>query len=239
VRGKVLERAHTATYTYLRLQGAGGEVWAAVPRADVEVGEQVSVVGATLMTDFQGKEFNRKFDRIYFGNLGSAPMAGRAANDGAPAPMAPPAGMPEMAGGPGGPMMGDSGSVSAAEVAARHAAAAAGPSDAGDVKVAKARGSGARTVAEVFAQRASLREKRVAVRGKVVKYAPGIMGLNWMHLRDGTGSAEKANQDLTVTTTDTAAVGDVVTAKGVVRTDKDFGAGYTYPVIVQEAEVAR
>jgi len=94
-------------------------------------------------------------------------------------------------------------------------------------------------VAEVWAQKDKLKDAPVAVRGKVVKFLPGIMGKNWLHLRDGSGSREKGDDDITVTTSETAAVGDVVLVSGVVRIDKDFGAGYRYPVIVEEAKVSK
>jgi hypothetical protein len=124
-------------------------------------------------------------------------------------------------------------------MAAQHAAAAAGPSEVpvGDVKVAKASGADARTVAEIWAQRTSLKEKPVSIRGKVVKFNEGIMGKNWVHLRDGTGASGKDN-DLTITTADKTNVGEVVLVKGTVRVDKDFGAGYAYPVIVEDAKVS-
>jgi len=123
-------------------------------------------------------------------------------------------------------------------MAAQHAAAAAGPEDVGDVKVPRAAGADAHTVAEVWAQRVQLKEKSVAIRGKVVKFNENIMGKNWVHLRDGSGTAGKDN-DITVTTGDKVAVGDVVTAKGTVRVDKDFGAGYAYPVIVEDAKLSK
>jgi hypothetical protein len=124
-------------------------------------------------------------------------------------------------------------------MAAQHAVAASGPSEVGDVKVAKATGADARTVAEVWAQRKALKDKPVTIRGKVVKFNPGIMGKNWLHLRDGSGTADKKDNDITITTADTVAVGDVVTAKGKVLVEKDFGAGYAYPVIIEEAKVAK
>ena len=43
----------------------------------------------------------------------------------------------------------------------------------------------------------------------------------------------------TRTTSDSAAVGDVVVVKGTVRLDKDFGAGYAYPVIVEDAKITK
>ncbi len=65
------------------------------------------------------------------------------------------------------------------------------------------------------------------------------MGRNWIHIRDGSGSAEKSDFDLTVTTSEKAAVGDVVLVKGTLRFDQDFGSGYTYPVILEGAEFVK
>lgn len=94
---------------------------------------------------------------------------------------------------------------------------------------------GGQTVADVFATKADLAGKPVKVRGKVVKFSPEIMGKNWIHLQDGTG-VSGAN-DLTVTTSATAQTGDTVTISGILVTDKDFGYGYAYDVIVEDAEV--
>lgn len=124
-------------------------------------------------------------------------------------------------------------------VAAQHASAAAGPADVGEIKVPKAEGPEGRTVAALHAERASLTGKPVSVRGKVVKFLPGIMGKNWVHLRDGSGSREKKDDDLTVTTSETVEVGAVVLAKGTVGVDRDFGSGYKYPVILEEATLSR
>ena len=108
-----------------------------------------------------------------------------------------------------------------------------------DVNVAKAEGADAKTVAEVWSARAVLRDRQISVHGKVVKFLPGIMGKNWLHLRDGSGDRAKGDNDLTVTTDDTVAVGDVVLVRGTVRTDQDFGSGYSYAVIVEEAKVSK
>jgi len=107
--------------------------------------------------------------------------------------------------------------------------------DIGDVKVAKAEGPGARTVAEIVGKRASLKDKQVVLRGKVVKFNPGIMGKNWIHLQDGTGTAKDGTNDVVVTTKETTQVGAVVVARGTVRTDVDLGSGYVYKVLVEEA----
>ena len=108
-----------------------------------------------------------------------------------------------------------------------------------DVKVAKATGANAYTVAEILTKPAALKDKPVQVRGKVVKYNSGIMGKNWVHLRDGSGSAADQTNDILVTTTEEAKLGDILTAKGVVRTDKDFGAGYAYKAMVEEAKLQK
>jgi hypothetical protein len=68
-----------------------------------------------------------------------------------------------------------------------------------------------------------------------VKFNSGIMGKNWLHVRDGTSSAADNTNDLLVTTTAPAKVGDVVTVKGVVHTDRDFGSGYAYKVLLEDA----
>ncbi len=229
--GKVAERLDAPPYSYLKLTTAQGEAWAAVPQSDVKVGAEVTVAGAMPMQGFESKTLKRKFDVVYFGTLG-----GGAAGVAAPAPMpGAPAGAPAGGGAMGGGAMGGG---AMPNIAAQHAAAAAGPAEVGDVKVEKASGADARTVSEVYAQRAALKEKAVTIRGKVVKYNEGIMGKNWVHLRDGTGAAGKDN-DLTITTGDKTAVGEVVVVKGTLRVDKDFGAGYAYPVIVEDAKVTK
>jgi len=96
---------------------------------------------------------------------------------------------------------------------------------------------GGLTVAEIWAGRVSLAGSTVSVRGRVVKFNPGIMGTNWLHLQDGSGSPANGTHDLAVTTPANVKVGDVVTATGPVAVDQDFGAGYTYPVIIREAAV--
>ena len=226
IKGKVLERLDAPPYSYLRLETAQGETWAAVPKVDAPKGAEVVVGGAMPMTEFESKTLKRKFAVIYFGTLGGE--AAPAAQAGAPMAGEPP---PGMAGGPppGGPPPG---------MAAQHAAAAAGPADVGSVKVPKATGNDGRTIAEVYAQRGQLKEKPVTIRGKVVKYNEGIMGRNWIHIRDGSGTAGKDN-DLTITTAEKAIVGDVVVVKGTVRVEKDFGAGYSYPVIVEDAKLSK
>ena len=92
-----------------------------------------------------------------------------------------------------------------------------------------------KTVAEIFAGKEDLAGKQVLVRGKVVKFLPEIMGKNWLHLQDGSGG--EGTNDLTVTTTAMAEVGDLVLVNGTVSLNRDFGYGYTYDVLLEDAEI--
>ncbi len=94
---------------------------------------------------------------------------------------------------------------------------------------------GGKTVGEIFAGKDNLAGKEVVLRGKVVKFSPQIMGKNWLHVQDGTGKTS-AN-DLTVTTADKAKVGDTVLITGKLSADKDFGYGYKYALIIEDAKV--
>jgi hypothetical protein len=111
--------------------------------------------------------------------------------------------------------------------------------DVKDVKVPKASGPDARTVAEIVTKRMELKDKTIVVRGKVVKFTPEVLGKNWVHLRDGSGSASDNTHDVLVTTKDAAKIGDVVVAKGVVHTDRDLGSGYSYKVLVEDATLQK
>ncbi|MBI5693068.1 MAG: hypothetical protein HZC55_23575 [Verrucomicrobia bacterium] len=97
------------------------------------------------------------------------------------------------------------------------------------------RAAGGQTVAEIHAGKAKLAGKPVAVRGRVVKFNAMILGKNWLHIRDGSG-AEGTN-DLTVTTDTKVKVGDLVMINGTLATDRDFGSGYKYGLIVENAKV--
>lgn len=93
--------------------------------------------------------------------------------------------------------------------------------------------AGGISIAELFKNRENYEGKKVMIRGKAVKVNDGIMGQNWVHLQDGT--ADDGNFDLTVTTQETVTVGEVVTMEGTVVLNKDFGAGYSYELIIETA----
>jgi hypothetical protein len=207
--GKVAETMSSGGYTYILLEKADKKIWVAVPQMKVVVGQEISLVPGAEMGKFTSKSLNKTFDNIIF-SAGPVKPKG---------PSAAPAS------GPGeGPRV--SGGSKAASLAPEK-----------DVKVEKAEGPNAYTIADVFAQREKLDKKTAVVRGKVVKISEGIMGSNWIHLQDGTGDAAKKTHDLVVTTQDLPKVGDVVTVKGTVAKDKDFGAGYNYKVLIEKANV--
>jgi hypothetical protein len=119
---------------------------------------------------------------------------------------------------------------SAAEV--RYEAASIAPPTA---PVAASKSEIGKRVADVFAERTSLDQKPVAVRGVVVKLMEGILGQTYLHLQDGSGSAEAGNDDLTVTTSEPFTLGETVEVQGLLVIDRDVGAGYNYPALLTDA----
>ena len=89
------------------------------------------------------------------------------------------------------------------------------------------------TIAKLFADKANFSGKETEIRGIVVKVNNDIMGKNWVHIQDGT--SDNNSFDLTITTQARVNKGDEVTFKGKVALDEDYGAGYTYDVIMTDA----
>jgi len=203
--GEVLESVNAGSYTYLRLQTKDGEVWAATTQASYPKGTKVQLHDPMLMTNFQSRALNKTFDEIVFASAVSTDTGGLVSP--------------------------------ASQMAATHKGASMSASAASVpiAKVPKAAGPNGRTVAEVYAQRTKLTGKPVDVQGTVVKFSANIMDRNWVHLRDGTGSAADKSNDLIVTTTAKAKVGDVVVVRGLVKTDVNYGSGYAYPVVLEGA----
>lgn len=104
-----------------------------------------------------------------------------------------------------------------------------------DAEVEITKPEGELTVGDVYANRSEYAAKEFEIRGVVVKVNEQVMGKNWIHIQDGTG--EGGNFDLTITTQANANVGDEVTFKGKLTLNKDFGAGYSYEVIMEDGEL--
>lgn len=212
VKGLVRERIDVPPYTYLRLDTGKGEVWAAVPSTDLKVGAPASVVQAMEMRNWESPSLKRTFERVYLGQL-----EGASAEAG---------GMPK-------------GMAQAMGQGGMHGTA---PASIGDVKVPKANGADARTVAEVWAQAAGLKGRTVTVRGKVVRVTDGLTvkgveGGTWLHVQDGSGDAQAGTHDLTVVSHDKAALGDVVVVKGTIQPDPMDASGKR--VVVNGAKLTK
>ena len=93
----------------------------------------------------------------------------------------------------------------------------------------------AKTVETINKNKSSMLGQTIKAEGKVVKVNNGIMRRNFIHVQDGTGDAD--NNNLIVTSTQTAAVGDLVVVSGVVMLNRDFGGGYMYPLLIDAATV--
>jgi hypothetical protein len=93
------------------------------------------------------------------------------------------------------------------------------------------------TIGRLIADKKSFSGKTIRVKGQVTKINEQIMGKNWIHIQDGTDS--EGVFDLTVTTNQTASVGQTMTFEGKIALDKDFGYGYFYSVLMEEGQIIK
>ncbi len=75
----------------------------------------------------------------------------------------------------------------------------------------------------------------VQLSGKCVKVNPNIMGLNWIHLQDGS----KDDFDMVITTNTFVPEGKQITIRAVVSLNRDFGAGYKYDLILENGTLVQ
>lgn len=231
IKGKVMDTINAGAYTYLQVQAAQGPVWIAIPQAKVEKGQEVTVPNGMEMKNFKSKILKRTFASIIFASgIGGNNQAGNT----------------QPSGGSHAAAQGGNGFAKALNSETDMSPAAAMDSSGGsqaaivpsaNVKVQKAEGANGYTIGELFAKRKELNNKEVRVRGKVMKVSRMIMGKNWVHIQDGTGDALKNTHDLVVTTMAVPKTGSVVMVVGVLHTDRDFGAGYRYAAIIEDAKI--
>jgi hypothetical protein len=215
--GKVAETMNSGGYTYILLNKGGEKTWVAVPEMQVSEGEEVVLRPGIEMVKFTSSTLNRTFERIIL-SAGPVSEKSRPVEKNMEMPHGDlPMGMMKA---PASGRMGISTKIE-------------------DVKVEKATGQDAYTVAEVYEKKSDLCNNKVIVQGKVVKVLPEILEKNWIHLQDGSGDEKKGNYDLVVTSQDLPSVGDVITISGTLHIDKDFGSGYKYNVIVEEARITK
>ncbi len=96
---------------------------------------------------------------------------------------------------------------------------------------------GSTSIAQLYAGAANFGGKKVKMKGQVVKINEEVMGKNWIHLQDGTGTT--GDFDLAVTTLDKVKMDEVVTFEGTISLKKDFGYGYFYDVIMEDAKLVK
>jgi len=205
--GKVLETMNSGGYSYVRIQKKNSDkVWVAIPESPVKVGTQMSFQPGMEMKNFESKSLKRTFDSVIFSGGVAAAQASSSAGSAPKKDQA--------------PSPGSKGAATAKEA---------------KISVTKATGPNATTVEAAYSNSAKLDKKKVVIRGKVVKVSTGIMGKNWIHIQDGTGAQTKGTHNLVCTSSETAKVGDVVTVSGTLAKDRDFGAGYRYDAIVENA----
>ena len=227
--GKVLETMDGGGYTYVLLKNGAEKVWVAIPLMKVSIGQDLTLVPGYEMKNFTSKGLNRKFDRLIFsagpGNqrIKLSPSALKIAHEGMPA------NQPQVATSQfkaGAPAVSDASALKTGKATP----VSIGP-------VAKAKGRNSYTIAQLYAEKGKLEKRPIVVRGRVVKVTTRIMKKNWVHIKDGSGTETKKNNDLIITTQDLPKEGDLVTAQGILYNNIDFGSGYRYSLILQDARV--
>jgi len=212
--GKILEIKPAMGYKYLKIDENGTQLWVAIANAPVEIGDKIGYDKKTMMTNFKSKTLNQEFKEIFFASdvylpkKVQQPQSMKAMLGLNSAKKDPHAGM-----GRGMPP------VQEDETAAKPF-----------VK------KDAYTVEEIHMWRKELKDQVISIKGSVFKVSQKIMKLDWVHLGDGTGNEKMLTDDLVFTAASTTIKpGDKVIATGKVIVDKDFGYGYFYKVIIQDA----
>jgi hypothetical protein len=209
IAGTIAETMNSGGYTYALLKGGSKDSWIATSELPVRVGDRVSATIDTPMENFNSRTLNRSFPVIYF--------VTDVTRDGVAVAAAAGLGQAPALSGSHDPVAG------------------AAPQVVEKIKPEP----GGITIADLWARRKELSGKVVVVSGKVVKVNNAIMGSNWIHLQDGSGTVKDGTNDVTVTTSASVKIGEIVTISGKLATDKDFGSGYAYDAIVENATVTR
>lgn len=192
---KVEEVLPTNRYIYIKVNEKGEEFWIATSKQEVMVGGEYTYTNALLKTNFESKEHNRVFDRLY---LVSALMPATAS----------------------AVVSGQNGSTTKANTIIP-----------GKEVVVE----GSVRIKEIVENPQKYNGKTIQISGVCTKINPNIMGRNWIHLKDGS----KDDFDMVVTSNVDIPVGHIVTFLGTLAVNKDFGAGYKYELILENAEIVR
>ncbi len=206
---KVQEFIHTTDYTYFRVLEGNSEYWMASPKRESKKGETLYYTTSYEMLDWKSTELDRVFDRVYFiQDLSDTPQG----------QMGTPAGGSQV-------HMGTPRNQQQQQPAGEY------NSTAGEVT-----GTIEKEISlnELLTNPEKYSNKIVTVSGKVIKVNPAIMSRNWVHIT--VEPADGNNHDLTITCQDNVEIDQLVTFKGQVSLNRDFGAGYTYQIIMENAK---
>lgn len=194
----------TTKYVYLHVTEGVEKFWIATRKQEIQEGATYFYRGGLLKTNFESKEYNRVFDRIY---LVSKLVPSNH----------------------GGNQVGKIGQTASAPIASAQANRSSANSNNGNPP------AGTISIAELVANPQAYEGKTVQITGTCTKVNPSIMNRNWIHLKDGS----KDDFDLVVTSTAMIPEGAKVSMKARVTLNKDFGAGYSYDLILEEGEIVR
>lgn len=206
--GTVIESMDVAGYTYVQVGVNGEKIWMAGPKTTITQGGTINSDTRAPMKNFHSKALNRDFPVIYFVDS----FSGSAVQIDAAAP-----------------------STAATDLPAGHipvAGLGTMPDQKPSLNQPVERAEGGKTIAEVIANKKELSGKVVKVRGKVTKFTADVMTKNWIHIIDGSG-----DNDLTVITDQIVAAGQMIVIEGTVLLDKDYGYGYVYELLIDNAKV--
>jgi hypothetical protein len=228
--GTILETMNSGGYTYILVDNGNEKTWVAIPETTVKKGTTVTYNSGMVMKNFFAQSLNRTFDSIVF----SSGLAGEkkqsfhgmaTADDSFAAAVQSErkAGTSPVATRPVQPSGGSSGAIAPFR----------------EISVKKADGPNGYSVEELFNQADKLNGQKVTLHGLVVKVSPNIMGRNWIHMQDGTGNPMKNSHDMVVTSSELPEINKEITIEGILAAKKDFGAGYRYAAIIEEATIKK
>ncbi len=205
---KVLETVDSGGYTYMKVDENGNIYWAAGPQASISVGSTVSYVEQMVMENFTSNSLNKTFDKLVFAST-IIPVD---------KPNTDPSTVAKQE------------TSSSADVTAVHSNV--NTPVVATIQITK--NPEGYTIEEVYSKKTELKDKNIKIDAQVVKVSKNIMGKDWIHLQDGSGTV--GTNDIIATAVNSAvAVGDKVTMSGIVKTDVNLGYGYHFALIIEEA----
>ena len=199
------EVIQTSAYTYMLVSENNEDFWIAVSRMDAHVGEEYYYADALEMREFKSKELSRIFDRIFFVQDIS-----------------------------GNPVAQHNHVHNQPQAQTMKSKSKSIPTDL-DESIVIEPVEGGITIGDLYKNGEQYADKKVIVKGKVMKVNKNIMNRNWIHLQDGTSHDGK--YDLTLTSDVLVELGTIVTLEGKVSLNKAFGGGYSYELVIEEATI--